>query len=562
MRNPQLLFFSPVLGDGKRSACSLALVSPSKPFTPMSMNHPYYTTSAPLGNGGIASVILYGEMHYSLVGVALAFAAGTVFGSFLPPDLAPGALWGVAAGIALASILLARFRRGFLAGLLVTVALLGALRYQTAQPPLGLLYRRASRLHEVTGTVVSYPDLGEGYTAFTLAPDNLPAKIRVTRFWGNEDQGRIRYGDRLHLVGSTKVPHRFSDFDYRVYLARQEVFATMAVDDEDQTEWLGTGGSRLLRLGDTLRQKLLDRLDRVLPPREAALAHGLLFAERAALSKEVEEAFRRTGLMHLLAVSGLHLGIFLAGLWFALRVAGLRPAFTYPVVGVAVLLVLVIVGPRVSLVRAALLFAFLGLGSVLADLGILLRRWVHPSQGLAAAALVILAIRPTVLFDVGFQLSFGATAAIITAFHPVFGVQKRIDALAKRASLPSWCVRYPLGLLLVSAAAQAGTAPFIAYHFGAIYPFVLIANLLVIPLATCALWSGLLTLLLSWSPLVLPARILCSWVLKALIWIVERLGGLPFVVLSVPSWMGIWIGGLVLYLIGLALYLREPSLWT
>ncbi|GAI02586.1 unnamed protein product, partial [marine sediment metagenome] len=251
-------------------------------------------------------------MRYSLVGVTLAFALGTVFGSLLPPDLAPALLYWPAVGIAVTCVLLARVRRVFLVGLLVVIALLGGLRTQTSKPPTEELYRRAIYLREVTGTVVSYPDLGEGYTAFILAPDHLSAKIRVTCFWNEEDQERIFYGDRLHLVGAVEVPEYFDDFDYRAYLARQGVFATMAVGGEGQMEGIGTAGSRILRFGDNLRQKLLERLDQILPSVEAGLAHGLLFGERASLSDEVEEAFRRTGLMHLLAVSGLHLGIFLA----------------------------------------------------------------------------------------------------------------------------------------------------------------------------------------------------------------------------------------------------------
>jgi len=501
-------------------------------------------------------------MRYSLVGVTLAFAVGTVFGSLLPPDLAPALLYWPAVGIAVTCVLLARVRRVFLVGLLVVIALLGGLRTQTSKLPTEELYRRAIYLREVTGTVVSYPDLGDGYTAFILAPDHLSAKIRVTCFWNEEDQERIFYGDRLHLVGAVEVPEYFDDFDYRAYLARQGVFATMAVGGEGQMEGIGTAGSRILRFGDNLRQKLLERLDQILPSVEAGLAHGLLFGERASLSDEVEEAFRRTGLMHLLAVSGLHLGIFLAVVWFALRLAGLRPVITYPLVGLAVLLVLWLVGPRVSLVRAALLFAFLGLGSVLADLGIILRRWVRSYHGLAAAALVILAIRPSALFDVGFQLSFGATAAIIASFDPFFGVGNWINEVAKKAPLPAWCVRYPLGLLVVSAAAQAGTAPFIAYHFRTIHPLVLVANLLVIPLATVALWSGLFALLCSWTPLFTPGGILFGWMLKPLIWVVEKLGGLPFAEFLVPSWMGIWIGGLVLHLFLLALYSRGTLSWT
>lgn len=478
------------------------------------------------------------------------------------PGFNPVVLYGVAAGTFFVFVLLVRWRQEFLSGSLIVVALLGMLCCQMAQPPVELLYRRAVRLREVTGTVVSYPDLGARYTAYVLAPDNIPAKIRVTCFWGENGRERIFYGDRMRLTGTCEVPKRLVGFDYRTYLARQGIFATMTIRGEGQIERIGTAGNPILRRGDALRQRLLERLDDVLAPREAGLAHGLLFGERAALSEKVEEAFRLTGLMHLLAVSGLHLGIFLAGLWFLLRFFGLRPVITYPLVGIAVLLVLWIVGPRVSLVRACLLFAFLGLGSVLADLGILLRRWVSPAQGLAAAALVILVMRPAALFDIGFQLSFAATAAIIAAFDPTFGIQARLRELSARLPFPAWSIRYPLTLLIASLAAQGGTAPFLAHHFCEIHLLLIIANLIVIPLATGVLWCGLLTLLFLSTPLFLPIATVFGWMLQSLIWVVEKVGALPLASLTVPAGMGIWLGGSVLFLVGVARYSREESSWT
>jgi competence protein ComEC len=265
--------------------------------------------------------------------------------------------------------------------------------------------------------------------------------------------------------------------------------------------------------------------------------------------------------MHLLAVSGLHLGIFLAGVWFALRRLGLRPAVTYPLVGVAVAAVLWIVGPRVSLMRAALLFAFLGLGSVLADLGLVLRRWVNPHQALAGAGLVLLAIRPAALWDVGFQLSMAATAAILVVFDPAFGVQVWINRHTAQLPGPIHPSRYALGLLAVSAAAQAGTLPFLVYHFAAVYPFVLLANLSAVPLAAIALWAGLLALAFSATPLgpLLSAGL--GLVLQGLTALVEGLASIPGSMLIVPREMSVWLGACIGYLFLAAVYSPDASSW-
>ena len=515
-----------------------------------------------IGNTPGVRAILGAMIRYSVIGIGIAFAAGIVTGGVLPNGVPVVALYWVAVGIAVTAVVVRRWCRGALALLLVAVALLGAIRLHTYLIPISSLYRHAANLREVTGTVVSYPQLGSEYTTFTLAPEHSDGCIQVTWFHGDNDHIPILYGDRIHLTGTGRVPPRFPDFDYRAYLARRRIFATFAVDANDRVDHIGTRMSTLIRYGDRLRQTLLTRLDQFLPPAEAALAHGLLFGDRTAIPDTIATAFRRTGLMHLLAVSGLHLGIFLAGLWFGLRLLGLRPAITYPIVGLAVGVVLLVIGPRVSLVRAALLFAFLGLGSVLADLGVILRRWVNQFQSLAAAGVVILAVQPTALADAGFQLSFGATAAILALYSPGFRITQWATRVTEPVPIITRPLRYTLLLLATSAAALAGTAPVLAYHFGMIYPLSLVGNLVAIPLATLALWVGLPALLMSATPAIVLLGAGLRGTLHALIWIVDWLSRLPLAAVAVPAWIGVWIGGMVIYILLVAVYLRDHSSCT
>jgi len=495
-----------------------------------------------------------------VIGISLSFAAGIGVGSVLPQHRLT--LWIACVAATIAFLALSRWRRELLAGLLISVALLGALRYQSLPVIPASLYKQADNLREITGTIVSYPEGRLDHTMLIIAPDQIASKVSVTLFWEGEEPPSLLYGDRVRITGSGKAPENFDNFDYRGYLARQGIFATMMVDSPWDVHRLGVGESRIMRLGDKIRQRLLAQIDALLPSEEAGLAHGLLFGEKGMMSAEIEDAFRRAGLMHLLAVSGLHLGIFLAALWFLLRLFGLRPRITYPLVGIAVLFILWIVGPRVSLVRAALLFAFLALGSVLADCGLILRRWVSSYAGLAAAGLVLLAIRPTALWDVGFQLSFAATGAILFLFDRRFRVQQRIMGLAKLMPLPTGIVSYPLLLIAVSGAAQAGTAPFLAYHFLALYPFGLIASLIAIPLATLALWGGGILLIVSWTPLAPWAASGLQLVLHWLIVCVRGISSIPGSMLSMPEWTGIWIGGIVAYLFMLAVYVGDSSSCT
>ncbi|MCI2426057.1 ComEC family competence protein [Candidatus Acetothermia bacterium] len=497
--------------------------------------------------------------RYPLVVLAIVFTIGAIGGVYLSLPFTPLFLL-LTSLLLLISIITLRLTPLFFTGretirlstlitiaLLMVVLLLGLLRGVIFQLPADPLYRQAVGLRQVEGMVVDYPTFGNGRVVFVIEPDHIDGRIRVVL----ADAAAAmmpQYGDRLRIAGQFSVPPRHIGFDFRAFLARQRIFATVWISDPAKIEVIGQGGNPILRWGFRVRTKVYYAIERAFSPRNAGLVKSLLFGDRTGLPDEVEESFRRIGLMHLLAVSGLHLGILLAGLWFGLRLMGIRAAITYPVVVIFVLLYLVIVGPRVSLLRAALMFSFLALGSVLADTGIILRRWARSYQSLAAAAIVLIAVRPTALLDVGFQLSFAATAAIIFIFDRDMGfsaaIRNQAAKLHKRFHIPEWICRYPLELLLASAAAQLGVAPIIAYHFYQVHLIVLVANLLIIPLVTIALWGGMLFVVTISLPMIsLPlAGALDVVLLTPIVAIVGRLAQIPFAAITVPSSVGIWLG--------------------
>ena len=494
-------------------------------------------------------------MRYALVWMAFSLAVGIAVGRWAA-DALPLWTWLVGSGIGLATgVAFRRWPHARRAALLAAVVCLGVVRVASVRPFPEWLFLRTPSLKEIEGTVVSYPSLGTSYVTFTLRPDVLPGRLRVTWFHDAPPFGAVQYGDRVRLSGSAEIPEAFDGFDYPDYLARQGIFATMAVGEEG-LERTGTADPSVWRWGDRLRQSILARLDRCLAPDESAMARSLLFGDRTALPEGIEAAFSRTGLMHLLAVSGLHLGVFLGGAWWALRRVGLRPRWAYPAVGLLVLVALWIVGPRVSLVRASLLFGFLALGSVLADLGLILRRSIRPMNGLAAAAIAVLAMRPGALYDAGYQLTFAATASILIVFSPPLDWHRRIAEYAERFGRTRRPIRWVLTLAAVATAAQAGAAPVIAWHFESIHSLALAANLLVVPLAGLALWCGFGGILLSGTSLLPYAIVPFSLVLKGMKAIVVALSTIPVSRIAVPRWMGVWLGALIAYAFSAAIYSR------
>jgi len=216
-----------------------------------------------------------------------------------------------------------------------------------------------------------------------------------------------------------------------------------------------------------------------MPPREAALARGFVLGEDDAVDPATREDFRRSGLGHLLAVSGQNVALLALLTMPLLAVLGmpLRTRLIWVLGLIAVYVPLAGAGPSIQ--RAGIMGAL----SVLATLA---GRRASRFYALAIAAVVLLALEPGIAADVGWQLSFAAVLGILLLAGPLRA------AVASSIGSGGW--RRPLadGAAMTIAAGLA-TAPLIAFHFEAISTMTLIANLLALPAVAPAMWLGMLS---------------------------------------------------------------------
>jgi competence protein ComEC len=221
----------------------------------------------------------------------------------------------------------------------------------------------------------------------------------------------------------------------------------------------------------TLRGRTESHLHRLFP-QHGPLADGLLLGRRERIDPALRERFARAGLAHLLAISGMHVGLIAGMLLLVARWWGRwwRLPKRVPVLVAigGVLVYLAMIGAPPSAVRAGLMIS-------LALLGLLLQRPYAPLPLVSAAALLILLHRPTTVLEPGFQLSFLGVLGILT-LHAA-----RLRRLPPEWQLEGWR-RSVLDLVVVSAAAFAATAPVVVWHFGLVSWIGLIANVLAIPL--------------------------------------------------------------------------------
>lgn len=380
------------------------------------------------------------------------------------------------------------------------------------------------------------PEVNERWLVYARPPDELVARRETPYF---------RYGDVLTVTGTPQEPRPIDGFDYPAYLAAQGITATMFAREAQVT---GEGGARWRAALYAACGRLADSIERVMPYPESALGQALLLGKRESLPTELVEQFRGTGAAHLLAISGLHVGVLLAVAVGAGSLLLGRQRPTYLAVAAAVIwLYALAAGASPSALRAAVM------GTVyLAALGMGRPSSVLPALALAAALMT--AASPNLVRQVSFQLSFAAVGGIalaLTVWDGNFGGW-RSQSAGWQARLLGWAA----SLTVVSAAATLATWPLVAANFGEVALLGVPVSLVAIPAMAPAVVTTIVAAvggvvfeplgeLLGWMA-VAPTAYLIAVVSAFPQWTVEA------------DWVGrpllaAWYGGL-----GLALLAAQP----
>ncbi len=441
-----------------------------------------------------------------------------------------GGWWGVAAavGVLPCVLLLRRPALLWLVALFVGLAL-----PQPAAPPPHVLHQ-LPLLTQVTGRVVGVPDPRERSTQVTLELEISSTPVRALAYL--PPGSVVAPGDRLAVRGRWQAA---SPPGWAVHLARRGVHGMVLAESATVTE-PGPGGP--LRWAHGVRTQLLTRLNAAFPGEGAAFLSALLVGARGLMAPEQSDAFRAAGVAHLLALSGLHLGLLVAGCWWLLGRVRIPPPARYLILVVLVGAYVLITGARVSLVRAAIMFSCVGVFWALWHRGYMLRRWWDPLQGLSLAAIVVVIIWPWSPADTAFQLSFLATAAILLLLPGWLSSDLR-------AGLPGWA-RRPADMLAVTVCAQLGALPVVGSVFGHVALYGLLLNVLLIPWTAAILWGGVAVLALGpWLGVWVE-----RWLVDPYLALVEWIAALPGAELPVGPAFGRWyalalVGVLMLYVV-------------
>lgn len=327
----------------------------------------------------------------------------------------------------------------------------------------------------------------------TFGNDSLVHKVQgrlMIYFEKDSLAAAIRYGELLFFENRYDLvspPQNPNAFDYKSFLARKNIFHSAYFRSGS---WHSTGERRgifVIRWALFLREKALEIFsENHLSGREFAVVSALLLGYREYLDDDLRREFAGAGAMHVLCVSGLHVGIIFMVLknffTFLCRLPGGMLLRTICIL-LFIWLYAAITGFSPSVLRASVMFSFVAVGQSF-------RRPTNIYNTLAASAFVLVLIDPYIITMIGFQLSYLAVISIVALQPPLYKLIKVKNKLLDKA----WSI------VTVSIAAQLATGPLALYYFNQFPNYFLITNLVVIPLAGSIIYVSLLTLALSPIP--------------------------------------------------------------
>lgn len=352
--------------------------------------------------------------------------------------------------------------------------------------------------------------------------DSLPSRPisgKVMAYFPKSDSAfALRYGDLIAIpapVRAVTPPLNPGEFDYKAYLERKGITGQIYLKDEDWLDLQINNANPIYAFSYRFRDILLASLQRSgLSNDEYGVAAAILLGYDDNLADEVRKNYVAAGSMHILCVSGMHVGIIYLLASFLLGFLNRKK--WQKVLKQALLLALIwfyalIAGLSPSILRASLMLTFVIVGEMIHRKGFII-------NSIAASAFVLLCVNPNNLLEIGFLLSYAAVLGIVVLQRPIYSWFVIKNKLLDRA----W------EITAVALAAQAGTIPFTLFYFNQFSTYFVLSNLFMTPISFIVVISGMVLLLVSWVPYLSTLVGYLVWgMVYVMNWVVAKIESFP-----------------------------------
>jgi len=378
---------------------------------------------------------------------------------------------------------------------------------ETSRMYIGTIVKQPSISEQSVKTVIKITELAD--SAFVL-----PKPVKVMAYFAKDSlSSSLAYGDKLlfsaqlNKPGGSKNP---GEFDYGGFLIRSGISAIAYVQNNKWEKLANDAESYVVAIANRARLSVINALiENGLDDREFAVAAAVILGYDDAMDTELEQDYVRAGAMHILCVSGLHVGIVYLVLNFLL---GFLRKGRFLIFTKTILLLLfvwayaLLTGMTPSVWRASLMLSLFIVGSAI-------NRSRDPYNTLAAAAVIMLIVDPMLLFNLGFQLSYAAVLGILIFYRPIYSLFYIKNPILDKI----WSI------VVVSTAAQLGTFPLAAHYFHYLPTYFWLTNIFIFPVSFGIIAIGMLFIMVSWMPL-LPQLI--GLVLSSFVFIMNYVVGM------------------------------------
>ncbi len=401
----------------------------------------------------------------------------------------------------------------------------------------------------LAGHIVEEPDIRTDRTYIVVETDSvsmgqywIPSMGRV-RAKVNNGGSRYNHADIVTIIGylyEPKGPRNPGGFDYGAYLRAKGIFAAMSVSGPHNVTIIERGQSFLSTVVTPLRGYLISKTKEHLSPVSAAILSGFILGERRDIPEEYQTLFRNTGTLHLMAVSGSNVAMVIIIFAYPLALLGLPRSIKIIILLAVILFFALLTRLEPSVVRA----------SIIASVGLVAYGWIRKPDYinvLGFAGLIMLLWRPMQIFDVGLQLSFAATFAIVYALPHILSWLSFLNRM--RLRWLSWI----LALSLSTVAAQLAVMPLLARYFNNMPLVGTVANIPIGILASLSTAAGVifyfLTPLGGWVSNLAAAPL--ELMLHIVTYLLKFFSSLPHAnqAVSSPGWLQIAFYWVLLYVV-------------
>ena len=307
--------------------------------------------------------------------------------------------------------------------------------------------------------------------------------------------------------------HNPGGFNYKEWLFRNEITHQLYLA---KGSWAMLPTKKSNQYLQVLQQKIRNHLQQnITGKQEKAVAAALLIGYKQDIDSDLMKAYSNTGVIHVIAISGLHLGLIyglLIGIFSWMPVSIIKKWTAPPIMLLVLWGFALLTGAGPSIVRAAVMFSFIIMASIVKQNSSIL-------NALAASAFFLLLLHPFYLWDIGFQLSYAAVLSIVLYQKNIF------DSIYFKYKWMQACWQ----LNAVTLSAQVLTLPLVVYHFHQFPNYFLFSNFIVVPLSSIILYGCLLILPFgSFAYFGKALSVATSWLISSMNWIIQKMNALPF----------------------------------